>query len=712
MDEPTIASNSSGSTGLSRVRIGVLFIAYTISGTAAGAIFDSLEWSLLIAPLAPTIAALVLATRAFPLRLLSAGASIVASVAIAVWLTNGSASDVVDAFTAGPQRLLSTDWPSPARPDLIGTVAATLAIATALSAELATRRRWHLLPLLPLFVTYVAIVAMSAPAGVNLVWPLALAATSAIFATLRNEGSLGERLMLLGGERRLLPLLVIAGLIAGLVSVPVAMASRADPRRNDPAQLSAPLLDPIEATLALRDLDPPIELHTLEGSQDDALPTRWRTAALESYDGQRWSPTLTLRPIGRTLGVATNESIEVDIRFLNADLQLVPFPGAPIAVDALIETDQDRTVVRLIERPGAADVIAVTANLAPSSADDKDRIVAAREIDEDVSGLTDLATTLSGEGTLLEQLTQLEQTMRNEFILDSGAPGGGLQRALIERFLRDTRRGNAEQFATGFVLLARSLGAQARVATGFIAADDAVEGTLQLSSEDAAIWPEVLMVNEGWLAFNPVPDVEASGATPPPPDPQVQAPAAPQPPIAPPPDATENNETINESDESDSTSAFSNVATVLVRGAAVAGILLLPIVALAAIILGAKFRRQRRRRRATDPTDRIRGSWATATDALVDAGLFIGHATTDSQIASDGEGFVDSAHREMHRLAKLSSAATFGAPERPDLLVEDAATCLDVLNHSMATERTLWQRLRWRLSLRSLRSGTRSPVAT
>ncbi|MBV1893722.1 MAG: hypothetical protein KUG57_06705, partial [Ilumatobacteraceae bacterium] len=155
MDEPTIASNNNGSTGLSRVRIGVLFIAYTISGTAAGAIFDSLEWSLLIAPLAPTIAALVLATRAFPLRLLSAGASIVASVAIAVWLTNGSASDVVDAFTAGPQRLLSTDWPSPARPDLIGTVAATLAIATALSAELATRRRWHLLPLLPLFVTYV-----------------------------------------------------------------------------------------------------------------------------------------------------------------------------------------------------------------------------------------------------------------------------------------------------------------------------------------------------------------------------------------------------------------------------------------------------------------------------------------------------------------------------------------------------------------------------
>ncbi|NTU51383.1 MAG: transglutaminase domain-containing protein, partial [Candidatus Aminicenantes bacterium] len=41
--------------------------------------------------------------------------------------------------------------------------------------------------------------------------------------------------------------------------------------------------------------------------------------------------------------------------------------------------------------------------------------------------------------------------------------GGGLERALIDRFLRDTQRGTSEQFATSFVLLARSLGIEARL---------------------------------------------------------------------------------------------------------------------------------------------------------------------------------------------------------------------------------------------------------
>ena len=52
--------------------------------------------------------------------------------------------------------------------------------------------------------------------------------------------------------------------------------------------------------------------------------------------------------------------------------------------------------------------------------------------------------------------------MREEFVLDSNVQGGGLQQALIDRFLRDTQRGTAEQFATAFVLLTRSLGIEAR----------------------------------------------------------------------------------------------------------------------------------------------------------------------------------------------------------------------------------------------------------
>ena len=110
------------------------------------------------------------------------------------------------------------------------------------------------------------------------------------------------------------------------------------------------------------------------------------------------------------------------------------------------------------------------------------------------------------------------------------------------------------------------------------------------------------------------------------------------------------------------------------------------------------------------PTERIRGAWASATDALVDAGLDISQSATDGEIVGASEPLVADARRHLHRLAALSGAATYGSPQHPDLLAEDAARCLGAVEESMAAERTRWQRIRWRLSLRSLRPATRSPV--
>ena len=121
--------------------------------------------------------------------------------------------------------------------------------------------------------------------------------------------------------------------------------------------------------------------------------------------------------------------------------------------------------------------------------------------------------------------------MTDDFVLESDAPAGGLQRTLIERFLRDTRRGNTEQFVTAFVLLARSLGVNARVASGFVVEPAPGDDRLEISSSDAVIWPEVMLTDGTWVAFDPVPDVEAAETTAPAPEPEVQTPAAPQPPV-------------------------------------------------------------------------------------------------------------------------------------------------------------------------------------
>ncbi len=691
---------------LSRARIAVLGAIGLVLALAASGIFDQRSTSLLLAAMIPAAAALITCPRQAIIRLAGAVGSVLLAVGLVVLLAEGSSRDVLDAFTSGAQRLISTEWPSPATPDLLGTAAAGVAGATALSAELARHRRWHMLPILPLLAVYVVIIATSSPGGADLVWLLPIGLLTVVFATLRPGAPLGERATLLVGERRLVPLIVVAGLMAALVSVPLSLTARADPRRYDAPDRSAAILEPIEAMLAIRDIDPPRDLYSIEGD-DAAGVVRWRTAALEEYDGRRWAPAVTIRPLGRTLGPATGETIEIDIFFLDEDLALIPLPGSPVTIDALIQTDVDRTVVRIDEQVDGDVAVHVRSNVAPvRSTIDPDSVVL-RDVDDTVSALTDIAEALAEDGTIVERLERIEQRMRDNFVLDSEAIGGGLQRALIERFLRVTQRGNAEQFATAFVLLARSLGVEARVATGFVV--ESADGSVTLTSSDVTVWPEVL-TDEGWIAFDPVPAAEVSDATPPPDEPSAQTPAAPQPPVAPPPEPDTDTDTEDDPIPTGSDTGISGLGAWIGGIGLVLLFVVAPLIGAALLVAGLKRRRRRRRLSAPRPADRVRGAWALATDALVDAGQNIDRSLTDDEIARGGEVLVEGAQGNLIRLASMSSAATFGDPDEPDLLADEAVECLGAVEFALGSSRGRVRRLRWRLSLRSLRASTRSPV--
>ena len=697
-----------------------------VIAVAAGDIFDRFVWWLLLAPASVGILAMLTLGRGRLVRLPVAIAGALASVIAVVLILGGDGNDVLASFGAGFQRVLSTDWPSPDRPDLVGTIAVGLALTTAFATELARRERLHLAPLLPIVVGHIGVIALSAPTGLRLQWILPLAVLAIIFATLRPGAGidLQERWMLLRGERRLVPVSLIAiGLAAGLAA-PIALANRADPRRNEPPGRTASLLDPIEATLALQAISPAIDLHEVDiedfgPALGTRQPVRWRTAALETYDGRVWTPDLTLRPIGRRLGQPADDTIAASITFLRDDLQLVPLPGSAVTIDSSIETDPARTIVRLAERPTVGEAIALTSRVEPSIAESDPGQIGTREIDENAAGFTELAAALVEQGgaspddDLLTQLQAIESMMSENFQLRTDASGGGLQRALIDRFLRDTQRGNAEQFSTSFVLLVRSLGVDARVATGFEIEPDRIirtadGATLTLTSADARIWPEVF-IGDGWVAFDPVPDDEDTDATPPPEEPQVQTPAAPQPPIQLPIESPDEPLITEDDADTDADTRLPAVVTFALVATAAVSALLIPVVLAVAIILFVKWRR-RRRHLSGPPPARIYGAWAVATDRLVDAGMSIGGSDTNNQIAGQAVGHVPSAHRELHRLATLASATTFGDPVRPDLLAEDASSCLGQVEASMTADRSRWERLRWRLSLRSLRSKTASPV--
>lgn len=708
---------------LLRARLVVITCMMIVVALSAGAVFDEQISSLVLVPIFITVGAWSVFDRRWLARLAVGLLAILTGTATVVLLDGGDVSDLLASFGPGIQRILSTEWPSPARPDLLGTIATALGVAALSAAELTRRERFHLSPILPVIVMQIIVIALSAPREPSLWWTLELAVLAVVFAVLRPgvDRNVAARVGLLRGERRLVPTVCLAIGVGAVAAAPLALSGRADPRSTEPATASAALIDPIEATLALQSIEPPIDLHDIRiatGDDETETPRLWRTAALDRYDGRRWSPNLVLRPIGRRLGAVDNGPIDYTVTFENDDLRLVPLPGTPIVIGAPTTTDDERTLVSLVDRPDPGEPYPVSANVEPDAVD----AIGAIGISEDEDNTTafaELAVELAEQGgaeqttDFLEQLRAIEATMRDEFVLRTDASGGGVQRLLIERFLRETRRGNVEQFATAFVLLARSLGIEARVATGYeidpaTATSGGGETTFTIRSADAAVWPEV-RIGDDWIAFDPAPEEESADATPPPIEPRVQTPAAPQPPIDPPPEANEEAVVTDDAADADNAAGLPTLATYALYALAGLTALLIPVLVFVLIVLGAK-RRRRRKRLSGPPGARVRGAWSLATNALVDGGMTISTGNTNNEIAHGSAPFAPEAQPEVHHLAALASTTTFGDPLNPEHLASDATSCLNRVENTMRAARTRRERVRWRLSLRSLRRRTASPV--
>lgn len=703
---------------VTRVRIVLVTAMCVVLAIVAGDIFDRLIPPLLATPVVCGGTALLVAPTPWKLRLAASLAGVVVAVVAAVLLFGGSLADATVGLVAGPRRLLTTEWPTPDDAKIVAAVALALALTTAVAAELAGRRRWHLAPLGVVATGFTAIAALGGP-GLPATWSLVvLGVLAVLFALLRPGERPASRARTMLGEHALGAVLLAIAVVAVGTSATIAWADRADPRRTEEAEVTASLLDSVESVVALRLADPPIDLFRVTDRSTligQSLPARWRLAALDTYDGQRWISMVTLRPIGERLGLPSPPApnvpppIRYDAEILTDDVDLVPFPGRPISVTADVETDTGRTVVRLLERPGPGDSLQAVAEAPPSTAAASGARFTSRQIDELAGAFTELAENMAGDGTELERLQRIESTMRDEWELDSGAAGSGQQLFFIEQFVNETRRGTREQFVSAFVLLARSLGLDARVATGFVIPPNQLSSPITLSSTHAAVWPEVALGELGWLPFDPVPPVEATGEEEPPPPPEAQSPAAAQPPVLPPADPAEE---IDETtlDEATGQGRWSSVRTWLVRAGTIAAIAVGPLLAVAAGILLAKWSRRRARLRSPDPASKVRGAWANTTDSLVDAGLTIATAWTDDRIAESASPLARSAPHEMRRLAAMATMMTFGPTDESWRLVDDAIATSSTIVTAIRADRTRWQRLRWRLSLRSLRRSTRSPV--
>jgi hypothetical protein len=682
----------------------------------AGHVFDDTMWALLATPVIVTAAIIVAHRWGAIAETAAAVVAIVASVVLATLATDGSLGDVVPGIGRGPKRLLSTEWPSPTEPTMVATLALLVAGCTAASVSASLRPRWRLLPLASFLVGAIVLIGLSAPARPSS-WLLVVAGVLIVAIAGWTGASAAHRSRTWTPERTVAATVVAVALVGLGAATALAWTDRANPRETTEPEVSATLLDPVEAMVAMRSTEPVLELFTISDRSllsRPTMPSRWRVAAFDQYDGQRWTPQVDLRPIGGRLGVAPagTESDVLDylVRYHTDLVDLVPLPGDALTVDRDVETDLDRIAVRLADGVDADTAVEVSALTSPTATEAADQEVTGRPADELSSGFVDVARTMAGEGSDVERLGVLAQSMRFDWELDSGAPGAGQQIALIDLFVTGTKRGTQEQFVTAYALMARALGFESRIAAGFVVEAEDLGSTFPVSTDQAAVWPEVQLADGRWLAFDPVPLVETSDERPEP-EAQAQTPAAAQPPAPPPAESTDTPEDT-QVDEQDTGDRWGSVATWVRRSVTVSAIVLTPIILLIGGVLIAKRYRRRSRLRTDDPVLRVRGAWANVTDSLVDAGLAIAPSWTDDRIADSAGAVAVGVPHETHRLAAMSSTVTFGSrsPDEARRLADDAASTAAAVEAAIRRSRTRWQRARWRLSLRSFRPSTRSPV--
>ena len=251
--------------------------------------------------------------------------------------------------------------------------------------------------------------------------------------------------------------------------------------------------------------------------------------------------------------------------------------------------------------------------------------------------------------------------------------------------------GDAEQYAVAAAMMARDIGFPSRVVLGFLPRGERVTGA------DISAWIEINTAQFGWVTIDPNPPVRDIPEAIPQEKTQI---ARPQTIVRPPVVESDNivrqiTPDTQQERVPDVNLALQAVLAVLrVLGWVVlaAAILLAPFF----VIVAAKLRRRRLRRRAPTSLQRISGGWQEFENAVVDHGLNPAASSTRSEFASVAGGV------QSDVLAAIADRANF-APDAPsESDADNVWRAVDELQASLDDGLTSWQRLKAKISLRSL----------
>lgn len=268
----------------------------------------------------------------------------------------------------------------------------------------------------------------------------------------------------------------------------------------------------------------------------------------------------------------------------------------------------------------------------------------------------------------------------------------------INELLTDARMiGDAEQYSVTASLMAQELGFPARVVMGFVP-ETTGAGTSEIRGSNVSAWIEVNTAQYGWVTVDPNPPLRAIPTLPPKNPKQVAQPQTVVPPPATLPNAAQPppNPDTHQHAITPPNAFVLGLLAVLQVAAWVLGVLFV-LLAPFLLILLAKSRRRKLRRRAPTALAQISGGWQEFEDSVLDHGIQPPVAATRSEVATTVGG------TRTAVLAAVADRATFG-PEDPDSSEADLVwRSVSELTAALGTGKTRWERLRARISLRSLR---------
>lgn len=252
---------------------------------------------------------------------------------------------------------------------------------------------------------------------------------------------------------------------------------------------------------------------------------RFRGGAFEEYRDGAWRPGR--RPGRRTGRLAWGRRIRLApgeaSRWVEVFLRPVTGPAVPVPVDAVVVEELSdgvplgRDSKGVVRRVGGAQGpfeyrvglggAGRVGGLGGGLGEDEPEVAPATLDSTGVSPrVAALAARVAGEGPPLEQARRLEEHLTAEYGYSLDFLGRSRGGDPIETFLFDWREGHCEYFASSMVLMLRSRGIPARLATGFLGADyHAFEGYWVVRQANAHAWVEAYLPDRGWTRFDPTP---------------------------------------------------------------------------------------------------------------------------------------------------------------------------------------------------------------